>query len=198
MATSKHFYSVNIREFLAQEKIGEHKLLDLFSVFSCPQNIDVENFLKRNSIEFTKKNQSVTYLVFPTDEILPVGYFTITVKPLTINITDIDSNTQRKKIERVCRLDTISQTYTMSAYLIAQLGKNFTNELNKKISGKELLNTALDIVKKMQYLAGGMITFVETENNTKLTHFYQQNNFHMLEKRFENTHNELLQLFRLL
>ena len=102
-----------------------------------------------------------------------LGYFTITIKPLNISIIDIESNTQRKKIERVCRLDTISQTYTMSVYLIAiiaiaQLGKNFTNELNKKISGKELLNTVLDIVKKMQYLAGGMITFVETENNTKL------------------------------
>lgn len=103
--------------------------------------------MKHNAIEFTKKNQSVTYIVFPTQDIMPAGYFTITSKPLTIGIEDIPSNTQRRKIERVCKLDELSQTYTISAYLIAQLGKNFSYGMDKKITGDDLLDMAMDVVK---------------------------------------------------
>ena len=39
-------------------------LARVLSGFSCPKNQDVANFLKKNAVEFTKKSQSVTYLVF--------------------------------------------------------------------------------------------------------------------------------------
>ena len=69
---------------------------------------------------------------------------------------------------RVSELDEQSQTYTMSAYLIAQLGKNFKNGAEKKITGEELLELAWDIVEKMQYMGGGMVTFLEAENSERL------------------------------
>ena len=39
-------------------------------------------------------------------------------------------------------LDKNTDTYTMSAYLIAQIGKNFTGGAEKKITGEELLELA--------------------------------------------------------
>ena len=41
---------------------------------------------------------------------------------------------------RISELDEKSDTYTMSAYLIAQLGKNYTNGANEKITEKSLSN----------------------------------------------------------
>ena len=58
---------LNIREYLAATengRFGEEELKELLSEFSCSKNSDVERFLKKQAIEFTKKNQSVTYLVF--------------------------------------------------------------------------------------------------------------------------------------
>ena len=57
----------NIREYLSvrdDKDLGEEELQELLSEFSCEKNPDVEKFLKQRSLEFTKKNQSVTYLVF--------------------------------------------------------------------------------------------------------------------------------------
>lgn len=51
-----------------------------------------------------------------------LGYFTLALKPLTIRGETV-SNTTKRKLLRVSELDVKSDTYTMSAYLIAQLGK---------------------------------------------------------------------------
>lgn len=92
-----------------------------------------------------------------------VGYFTLALKPLTVRGETV-SNTVKRKLLRVSELDESSDTYTMSAYLIAQLGKNFTNGAEKKITGEELLVLAWDKIKEIQYLGGGMVTFLEAEN----------------------------------
>lgn len=130
-----------------------------------------------------------------------VGYFTIALKPLTVRGETV-SNTVKKKLMRVSELDEQSQTYTMSAYLIAQLGKNFKNGAENKITGEELLELAWDIVEKMQYMGGGMVTFLEAENSERLLSFYQANRFQTFDTRqtatdLEEPH-ELVQLLRLL
>ena len=87
MPENDKFFSVNIREYLAlgsDEEAGEPALVELLSGFSCPKNLDVERFLKKSSIEFTKKNQSVTYLVFSGTAGKLLGYFTLALKPLTV------------------------------------------------------------------------------------------------------------------
>ena len=51
----------NIREYLSiqdDRNLGEEELRQLLSEFSCEKNPDVERFLKEQSIDFTKKNQS--------------------------------------------------------------------------------------------------------------------------------------------
>ena len=126
MSVRDNYTMINIREYLAlgtDEEVGEPALVRMLSDFSCPKNPDVEYFLKKNAIEFTKKNQSVTYLVFSNDEGELIGYFSIALKPLTVRGETV-SNTVKRKLLRISELDEKSQTYTMSAYLIAQLGKN--------------------------------------------------------------------------
>ena len=203
MLEKNRFSVINIRRYLNSDnpKLGESRLLQVLSGFSCPKNPDVERFLKKSSIEFTKKNQSVTYLVFDVSSMELVGYFTIALKPLTVRGETV-SNTVKKKLMRVSELDEQSQTYTMSAYLIAQLGKNFKNGAEKKITGEELLELAWDIVEKMQYMGGGMVTFLEAENSERLLSFYQANRFQTFDTRQTVTDSEepheLVQLLRLL
>ena len=168
----------NIREYLstkADKDLGEEELRELLSEFSCSKNPDVERFLKEQSIEFTKKNQSVTYLVFSNDDATLVGYFTITIKPISISATKF-SNTMKRKIARVSELEEENNTYTLSAYLIAQLGKNYCDGANEKITGEQLLQAAIDTIKELQYMAGGMVVFLEADNEEKLMQFYEQKN----------------------
>ena len=204
MPGNDKFFSVNIREYLAlgnDEEAGEPALVELLSGFSSPKNKDVERFLKKSAIEFTKKNQSVTYLVVSAEDVRLLGYFTLALKPLTVRGETV-SNTVKKKLLRVSEWDEKSDTYTMSAYLIAQLGKNFTNGADQKITGEELLALAWDKIKEIQYLGGGVVTFLEAENEEKLLSFYRNNRFSQFDTRqtasdAEESH-ELVQLLRLL
>lgn len=140
----------NIREYLSDKDdkiLGEEMLQQILSEFSCEKNSDVEKFLKGKSIEFTKKNQSVTYLVFSNEDAALVGYFTLTIKPIVVK-ADSFSNTMKRKIARVSELDVTHGTYTLSA------------------------------IKELQYMAGGMVIFLEAEDNEKLMEFYEgQNGF---------------------
>lgn len=168
----------NIREYLSDgdnTDLGEEELRKLLSEFSCEKNPDVERFLKQQSIDFTKKQQSVTYLIFSNEDAALVGYFTLAIKPITVK-TENFSNTMRRKIARVGELDEENDTYTLSAYLIAQLGKNFTDKANEKVTGEQLLQAAVDTIKELQYMAGGMVIFLEAENEEKLLKFYEEKN----------------------
>lgn len=131
--------------------------------------------MREQSIEFTKKNQSVTYLVFSNDDASLVGYFTLTVKPITVNAENF-SNTMKRKLARVSELDEENGTYTLSAYLIAQLGKNYKDGLNEKIAGEQLLQAAIETIKELQYMVGGMVIFLEAEDKEKLMRFYEDEN----------------------
>ena len=198
------FSYINIREYLIQDNpngIGEADLQEAISDFSCPRNPDVEHFLFINAIEFTKKNQSVTYLVLSNEDGMLVGYFTIALKPITVNANKM-SNTVKRKLERISKLDEAAGTYTAAAFLIAQLGKNFTNRLNERISGEELLDVAWTVVKELQYAAGGMVSFLEADRKEKLLEFYRKNGFREFDVKIvedsEGNPHELVQLLRLM
>ena len=79
---------VNIRGYFEKDgPTGMAALRSFIDSFTCPRNPDVERFLKDSAVEFTKKDQSVTYLVFSSESGELLGYFSITVKPLTIAAT---------------------------------------------------------------------------------------------------------------
>lgn len=193
----------NIREYLGDGSygLGEDTLLQVLSEFSCKINPDVERFIKKQSVEFAKKQQSVTYLVFSTEDAELVGYFAITIKPISVNAKSF-SNTVKRKLSRVSTFNEQDQTYNLAAYLIAQLGKNYNKGLNERITGKELLGLAITQIKQLQYLAGGMVIFLEAVNEEKLLSFYHENGFQQFDTRLTGSSNsephELVQLLRLL
>ena len=197
---------INIREYLKknaddEEQFGEDTLRQLFSEFSCERNQDVEEFLKRQAIDFTNKNQSVTYLVFATDDAQLLGYFALTIKPITVSGEPF-SNTVRKKLSRVSTLNEEEHTYSLAAYLIAQLGKNYADGANERITGADLLGLAVNQIELLQYQAGGMVIFLEANNEDKLISFYGNNRFQPFDRRTaekkDKEPHELMQLLRLL
>ena len=199
---NEEFFILNIREYLRQGEGGEDLLKQVLSTFSCKKNVDVEKFLRNQAVDFTKKNQSVTYIVLTAKSGLMVGYFTITVKPISVNGAGF-SNTVKRKIARVSEQDPVNGTYSLAAYLIAQLGKNFSNGANEMITGEQLLGLAIEKIKELQYMAGGMVVFLEAENEEKLLDFYEkQNGFKRFDTKeiksgTEDTHT-LVQLLKVL
>lgn len=179
------YYSVNIRAYLNKDEltyIGEEGLIDLFADFSCPKNPDVEFFLLHNAVEFTKKNQSVTYLVFDAEDASLVGYFSLALKSISVRAASI-SKTMAKKLARVSILDEETQSYVTAAYLIAQLGKNYALPKEKRIAGSLLLDFALDAVSRLKYSVGGVVQFLEREENDFLLDFYKRNRFKPFDTR---------------
>ena len=68
MPITDKFFAINIRKYLAlgdDHEAGEPALIQLLSGFSCPKNPDVEHFLKKNALEFTKKISRLHILFFP-------------------------------------------------------------------------------------------------------------------------------------
>lgn len=187
----EQFFVINLREYLDEKDpvyIGEDKLYELLGSFSCEINPDVEHFIKRNAIEFTKKDQSVTYLVFNQDNSDFVGYFSLAVKPVSVLISTI-SKSMAKKLERISVLDEKTETYTASAYLIAQLGKNFNLPKEMRISGDILLELALDTISQAQYSLGGVLEFLECDDNKFLMNFYTRNGFRLFNSRITKGEN---------
>ena len=117
-------------------------------------------------------------------------------------VNDEMSNRAKNKIKRVSELDETTQSYNMAAYLIAQLGKNYAGKANKRIKGSELLELAWTVVEQMQQLGGGMVTFLEANNQPKLLKFYADNGFQRFDTRQtiskDQESHELVQLLRLL
>lgn len=56
------------------------------------------------------------------------------------------------------------------------MGKNYTDGANKKITGEQLLQATIDTIKELQYMVGGMVIFLETEDKEKLMYFYEEKN----------------------
>ena len=73
----------------------------------------------------------------------------------------------------------------------------------KEITGAELLELAWSVIEDMQqYRGGGMVVFLEANNEEKLLSFYRDNKFRQFDTRLtaskEAEPHELVQLLRLL
>ena len=45
------------------EVIGEEGVNLILSDFSCPKNVEIETFIRKNAIDFARRKMSVTHLV---------------------------------------------------------------------------------------------------------------------------------------
>ena len=158
------------------ENVGEERAKAILSNFSCPLNADV--------ILFAKQGLAATHLVFKKYKKEPVlvGYFSLASKYITVSKNKVTSTTARR-IAKFAAYNQYSNVYSLSAPLIAQLGKNFTNGYNELITGDELLALAIEKVQRVQMDVGGRISYVECEDKPALIDFYSRNGFREFDKR---------------
>ena len=186
---------INILDLI--DIVGEDEVKKSILYFKCDKNSEIEQFIHNNAIDFAKRKISVTHLVFDIDANI-AGYFTLTHKPVRVP-SEFLSETSKRKIERFAKLDEDDNSYDVSAFLIAQFGKN--SSLDNKLSGDDMMNMAISVLSKVQRQVGGGIVFLECEDNDKLLKFYQNSNnrFVVYGKRFSNKenimYNQLLRLF---
>lgn len=201
MQMNERYFCINLRELLEDTGINkdrESEIQKTLSDYASPQNVDVEHFLKASAIDFTKKHQSVTYLIFSAENVDLVGYFTITVKPIKVYSAQV-SNVVKRKLERLAKLDKDDNSYTVAGFLIAQLGKNYSASISESIDGKELLDFALRTLKDIQYHLGGLMVYLECEEKDVLLEFYEKNLFRRFaERMIENERGESHKLVQLM
>jgi hypothetical protein len=191
--------AVNIQDIL--KAVGEEKVQSLLSDFSSPLNEEVEDFVHNKSIEFAKKKLSITYLVIrKTDDgkTVLVGIFTLAHKAVEVTNTNI-SNTARRKLSRYAKLDEETDKYNVSAFLIAQFGKNSAVSEKWKISGNELMDLAFEVLRHVQYFVGGGVVYLDCENIDKVLGFYKSdyNRFKIFGERMARSEGKLyLQLLK--
>ena len=165
--------------------VGEAVLSSTLSSFAVPLNSEVEDFIRKKALQATKLKSSISYLVIDEDLADVVGYFTLLVKPFTIQAASLSSK-NRRLIARFAEENTEAGDYTASVYLIAQIGKNYAIEEQLQISGGDLLNMALDKLRTAQDLVGGKLVLVEREaDRDKLLTFYSANGFKSWNARYD-------------
>ena len=161
------------------------------STFLCSREPDVEDFLKTKAAKYEKTSKSRTYLIIDEEslmkkEIRIIAYFTLALKTLSIG-----SDVSKSKVKKLDGL--FNKATNVTAYLIGQLGKN---DLYKScITGKEIIDYAVNIIVKVHGLIGGRFILVECNDNEKLIKFYNDNSFVYLQK---DIGNGLVQLIRFL
>ena len=150
----KDKYSViNIRKYLESDdqRLGEEDLIQILSEFSCEKNPDVERFLKKSSIEFTKKNQSITYIV-------PVSYTHL------IELEDAFENMGAQLVKEVAtKTNDVAGDGTTTATVLAQAMvnagmKNLAAGANPIILRKGMrkaTETAVEAIRKMSSKVNG-------------------------------------------
>lgn len=170
------------------EELGEDTAKSILSNFSCPLNPDVEFFLSKKAMEFSKHGWAQTHLVFASykEEWVLVGYFALANKYIRISSKKLGkaSGTLRRRIAKFATHDASLKSYILAAPLIAQLGKNYYNGYDKLITGDELLNEACGKISKLQFDIGGKFVYIECEDKAKLTDFYSRNGFCEFDYRY--------------
>ncbi len=180
-------YVINILDSIKEN--GEVEIEEDLSLFSCNINKEIEDFIRYKAIDFARRKLSITYLVYDTNDSQLLGYFTLTHKAIDINGANI-SNTSRRKLSKHSRYEKDSDTYSTSAFLLAQFGKNYGVDNGTRISGTELMEFVLDIPADIQHRIGGGVVYLDAEDCPKLKEFYESKaNYKSFGERYSDADN---------
>lgn len=190
-------YVVNILDSI--EENGEIEIEKDLSLFSCSINKEIEDFVRYKAIDFARRKVSITYLVYDINDSQLLGYFTLTHKAIDIN-GEYLSNTSRRKLSNHARYEEDSDTYSSSAFLLAQFGKNYGVDDGKRLTGVELMEFAMDVLKDIQHRIGGGVVYLDAEDKPGLRTFYGEKvNYKLFGERYSETDNKkYLQYMRFL
>ncbi len=87
----------------------------------------------------------------------------------------------------------------VSAFLIAQFGKNYEEREGEPVNGNSLMDDAMDILVAVQHDVGGGVVYLECEDKPQLLSFYQNDNnfFRVFGERYsEVDQTKYIQLLR--
>jgi hypothetical protein len=144
-------------------------ILDLMEVVG-------ENKLKSNLLQFRcPLNQEIEYFIFNN----------------AMEFT-------KKKMSRYATLNSESNSYLVSAFLIAQFSKNYAIDNGKSIDGNEMMGLTLEILHRVQREIGGGIGYHECEDKSELLDFYRNDNnrFTIFDERYSKEDNtKYIQLY---
>ncbi len=149
------------------ERDGEEAVKADLSTFLCHANKDIQNFLQMKAIDFAKKRISITYLVFDEETGSILGYFTLAHKVLYVPADGMSNNVKRR-LERYGSFDKDTNSYLMSAFLLAQFGKNYALNEEERIGGLDLMECVDSVLKKIQFQVGGGVVYLDSLDNEHL------------------------------
>ena len=171
------------------KKVGDRVLSSTLAQFSIPLNKEVEDFIRNKALQATKLKSSITYVLVDEDIAEVIGYFTLLVKPFIIPASCL-SSTNRRLISRFSEVNEETGNYTASVFLLAQIGKNYAIQRQYQVSGRDLLEVALDKLRAAQDLIGGKLVLIERETERmKLHDFYKANGFKSWNSRYDKNDN---------
>lgn len=174
---------LSLGELLLQAETREdiQSLMDLLSSFSCSRDKDIEDFLHNRAIDFERINKARTYLVCDNNvlqtegKIVILGYFSTALKVL--DIPESISNRFRKKLDGMAATLHGEIIKSIPCYLIGQLAKNSDIPDNQSVSGAQLINNAISVIRLAETYVGGRYVLIECHDNPKLLKFYADNDF---------------------
>lgn len=177
-----------LRKLLSQgETTGNiQKLSGLLSSYACDRDKDIESFLHNRAIDFERLNKSRTYLVcdgniwFTDRKVVILGYISVSLKVL--DLSESISNRKRKMLDGLSAKLHGEVIKSVPCYLIGQLAKNSNVPCERSISGAELINCAISIIRLAETYVGGRYVLIECRDIPKLLKFYTDNNFELFDK----------------
>lgn len=178
---------VNILDII--DNGGEDYIKEALSAFSCALNYEIESFARNKAIDFAKRKLSISYIVFDDSDSQILGFFTLTHKAIDIKGSYL-SNTSRKKLGNHSRYEADSDSYSTSAFLLAQFGKNYGVDEGKRIAGIDLMQCVMDILSDIQHRIGGGLVYLDAEDRPELREFYgNKANYKIFGERFSESDN---------
>lgn len=157
------------------KEFGKEETSKLFSDFTCPQNPDVEEFIRspNKAIRFEESDQARTYLILDDETGLILAYFSISFKELFLGRFDLPKN-QVKKLDGMRK-----DVERIRVFLIGQLAKNYIIE-NNLLTLENILDEVYFVIDQVRTLVGGRAIILECENNDKLIGLYLRHGFKVL------------------
>jgi hypothetical protein len=168
------------------KEFNDDERLKLLSSFSCPLNLDVEDFLLKKAARFQQSDKARTYLILSEETGVILAYFSLSFKELSLNNFEVSKKTVRK-------LDGINKhSEKIQSYLIGQIGKNDSIE-NNTLRLKDIMEIIWGIINEAQSLVGGRVVILECQNIEKLVNIYKAEGFTVLPS--EDPETRLLTLY---
>ena len=165
----------------------ESVVLQKIKEFDCSVNNEINSFFYEKAIGSVKRHQTATFLVVDEQNQIH-GYYSLTHKSLEVSAENL-SKTYAKKIAMYSDFDESRNSYYISAFLIAQFGKNQKIPKDSVISGNEMMEMVLNQLRTIRDEIAGNLVYLECENNEKLISFYQRNGFVKFGERFSSIEN---------